>query len=96
MSPRPSGIVVLLTDFGTRDPYVGLMKGMVLKNQPSATLVDLTHDVPPQDVAVGAFLLRSAIDRFPTGSIVLAVVDPGSSPRDGSCVACVMACIDRA
>ncbi|MEI6128628.1 MAG: SAM-dependent chlorinase/fluorinase [Planctomycetota bacterium] len=77
MSPRPSGIVVLLTDFGTRDPYVGLMKGMVLKNQPSATLVDLTHDVPPQDVAVGAFLLRSAIDRFPTGSIVLAVVDPG-------------------
>lgn len=84
MIPRPSGIVVLLTDFGSRDPYVGLMKGMVLRNYPRATLVDLTHEVPPQDIALGAFLLRSAIDRFPPGSIVIAVVDPGVGTQRGA------------
>lgn len=86
MIPRPSGIVVLLTDFGSRDPYVGLMKGMVLRSHPRATLVDLTHEVPPQDIALGSFLLRSAIDRFPTGTIVVAVVDPGvGTPRRSVC-----------
>jgi len=77
MLPRPSGTVVLLTDFGTRDPYVGQMKGMVLRSHPKAVLVDLSHDVPPQDVALGAFFLRSAVGRFPPGSIVVGVVDPG-------------------
>src|SRR5580765_2523977 len=77
MLPRPSGTVVLLTDFGTRDPYVGQMKGMVLRSHPKATLVDLSHDVPPQDVALGAFFLRSAVGRFPPGAIVIGVVAPG-------------------
>lgn len=77
MIPRPSGIVVLLSDFGGRDPYVGLMKGMVLRGHPKAQVVDLSHDVAAQDIALGAFFLRAAIGRFPVGTIFLAVVDPG-------------------
>ncbi len=77
MLPRPSGIVVLLTDFGSRDPYVGLMKGMILRGHGKAQVVDLTHDVAAQDVALGAFFLRAAIGRFPPGTTFVAVVDPG-------------------
>lgn len=77
MIPRPCGIVALLTDFGARDPYVGLTKGMVLRSHPKAMLVDLVHDIPPQDLALAAFFLRAAVDRFPPGTIFLAVVDPG-------------------
>ncbi|MGE3175104.1 MAG: S-adenosyl-l-methionine hydroxide adenosyltransferase family protein [Planctomycetota bacterium] len=77
MLPRPSGIVVLLTDFGSRDPYVGLMKGMALRAYPKAQIVDLTHDVEPQDVALGAFFLRVAAGRFPGGTVFVGVVDPG-------------------
>jgi S-adenosyl-L-methionine hydrolase (adenosine-forming) len=71
------GIVTLLTDFGITDAYVGQMKAAVLAVAPTATLVDLTHAVPPQDVRAGAFLLWSAIEPFPSGSVHLAVVDPG-------------------
>jgi S-adenosylmethionine hydrolase len=74
---RPSGVVALCTDFGTADPYVGLMKGMVLRSHPRAILVDLCHDVPPQDVAFGAFVLAAARGRFPGGTVHVAVVDPG-------------------
>lgn len=79
MLPRPSGVVCFLTDFGARDPYVGLMKGMTLRACPRATLVDLTHDVEAQDVALGAFFLATAIGRFPTGTVHVAVVDPSVS-----------------
>jgi S-adenosyl-L-methionine hydrolase (adenosine-forming) len=75
--PRASGIVTLLTDFGTADPYVGVMKGMLLTAMPKAVLVDLCHEVPAQDVALGAFFLRSAVGRFPAGTVHVAVVDPG-------------------
>jgi hypothetical protein len=74
---RASGIITLLTDFGTRDAYVGIMKGVALGICPAAQLVDLTHDVPPQAVRVGALLLRHAVDFFPGGTVHLAVVDPG-------------------
>jgi S-adenosylmethionine hydrolase len=70
-------IVTLLSDFGVSDPYVGIMKGVILSLAPSTTLVDLTHDVPPQDVATGAFLLARSVEYFPSGTIHLAVVDPG-------------------
>jgi S-adenosylmethionine hydrolase len=70
-------IVTLLTDFGEADTYVGQMKGAILVISPSATLVDLTHAVPAQNVRAGAFLLWTAVDVFPPGSIHLAVVDPG-------------------
>jgi hypothetical protein len=77
MQLRPSGIVTLLTDFGLRDPYVGVMKGALLRANPRATIVDLGHEVPPQDVAAAAFWLAAAVDRFPAGTVHVAVVDPG-------------------
>lgn len=70
-------IVSLLTDFGVTDTYVGQMKAAILRVAPAATLVDLTHGVPAQDVRAGAFLLWTAVEAFPPGSLHLAVVDPG-------------------
>jgi S-adenosylmethionine hydrolase len=70
-------IVTLTTDFGSRDGYAGAMKGVVLSLAPAATLVDITHGVPPQDVAAGAVALAQAAPLFPAGTIHVAVVDPG-------------------
>lgn len=70
-------IITLLTDFGTRDPFVGVMKGVLLSICPEARLVDLSHEVPPQSVVAGAYLLKTSIDYFPKGTVHLAVVDPG-------------------
>ncbi len=78
--PKPKTarpIITLLSDFGTSDPYVAAMKGVILSIQPEATLVDLTHEVPPQDIIAGAFLLAGAAPYFPPRTIHLAVVDPG-------------------
>jgi S-adenosylmethionine hydrolase len=72
-----AAIVSLLSDFGLVDPYVGVMKARVLAEAPSASLVDLTHDVDPGDVRGGAFLLAQATPWFPDGAVHLAVVDPG-------------------
>lgn len=69
--------VSLLTDFGLTDTYVGQMKAAILRVAPSALLVDLTHEVPAQDIYTGAFLLWTAVEAFPEGSLHLAVVDPG-------------------
>lgn len=74
MSSAP---VVLLTDFGTRDWYVAALKGVILSRAPRARLVDLTHEIPPQDVMAGSFTLASAAPWFPPGTVFLAVVDPG-------------------
>ena len=70
-------IISLTTDFGLSDPYVGLMKAVILDICPDARIVDLTHAVPPQDVLAGAIALESTIGLFPQGSIHVAVVDPG-------------------
>jgi S-adenosylmethionine hydrolase len=75
--PAVPPIVALLTDFGTRDHYVGAVKGAVLSICPEAVLVDITHDLPPHDVQAGAFALRAAYRAFPRGTVFLAVVDPG-------------------
>jgi S-adenosyl-L-methionine hydrolase (adenosine-forming) len=76
-------IVTLLSDFGTQDAYVGIMKGVILRIAPEVRFVDLTHDVPPQDVVTGALLLRNAVRYFPSEAIHVAVVDPGvGSARD--------------
>ncbi|WP_257449110.1 SAM hydrolase/SAM-dependent halogenase family protein [Archangium lipolyticum] len=69
--------ISLLTDFGLKDTYVGQMKAAILRVAPGVDLVDLTHEVPAQDVKAGAFLLWSAVEAFPEGSLHLAVVDPG-------------------
>lgn len=73
--PRP--IVALLTDFGTRDAYVGAMKGVILGVCPEVTLVDLVHDIPPHDVRAGARTLAACVPFYPDGTIFVAVVDPG-------------------
>jgi len=76
-------LVTLTTDFGTRDGYVAAMKGVILSVDPGIGVVDLGHDVPPQDVAAGARLLDHAARWFPPGTVHLAVVDPGvGSARD--------------
>src|SRR5262245_60393223 len=70
-------IVTFTTDFGGGDGYAGAMKGVVLSLAPSAQLVDITHGVPPMDVAAGAAALAQAAPLFPPGTIHIAVVDPG-------------------
>jgi len=70
-------IVTLTTDFGYRDGYAGAMKGVIHSLAPAATVVDITHGVPPQDVAAGAVALAQAAPLFPVGSIHIAVVEPG-------------------
>lgn len=70
-------VIALLTDFGYDDPYVGIMKGVMLGRTPDATFVDLGHRIGPGDVLQGALQLRSAVPFFPAGTTFLAVVDPG-------------------
>ena len=73
----PATLIALLTDFGTADGYVASMKGVILGILPEATLVDVTHEIAPQDVAQGAFVLGSVYRFFPADTIFVAVVDPG-------------------
>jgi hypothetical protein len=76
-------IIALMTDFGTRDYYVGAMKGVILQINPKVTLVDISHDIDSQDLFHGAFVLRQALPFYPVGTIFVAVVDPtvGSDRR---------------
>jgi S-adenosylmethionine hydrolase len=69
--------VTLTSDFGLSDAYVASMKGAILRYCSNALLVDVTHQVPPQDVLCGAISLERAIDGFGAGTVHLAVVDPG-------------------
>ena len=69
--------ITLLTDFGTADYFVGAMKGVILSINPQAVIVDITHEIPAQDVAAGAFTLLAAYDTYPEETIHVAVVDPG-------------------
>src|SRR5689334_3021735 len=80
-------LIALLTDFGYADAYVGAMKGVLHSRWPDARLVDVSHGVRPQDVTGGALLLAAAVPYYPTGTIFLAVVDPGvGGPRRPICV----------
>ena len=73
-----SGIVTLLTDFGAEDTFVGVMKGVLWARAPGLrAAIDLTHQVPPQDVELGAQHLAEAWSYFPPGTVHLVVVDPG-------------------
>ncbi len=75
-------IITLLTDFGTKDPYVASLKGIILGINPQCTVIDITHQVGPRDIGEGAFILANAYACFPRGTIHLAVVDPGvGGPR---------------
>jgi S-adenosyl-L-methionine hydrolase (adenosine-forming) len=80
-------VIALLTDFGLRDHYVGAMKGVALGICPEATLIDITHDVPPHDILAGALELAACYKYFPAQTVFLVVVDPGvGSDRRGIAV----------
>ena len=82
-------IITLLTDFGLSDVYVGVLKGAIAQVNPQLTIIDLTHQIPPQNIAAGRFCLMSAYPYFPTGTVHIAVVDPGvGSSRRGVAVEC--------
>ncbi len=70
-------IITLTTDFGLSDPYVAAMKGVILSIESDAEIVDVSHDIPPQDVDRAAYVIRGAYPFFPKGTIHVVVVDPG-------------------
>ncbi len=70
-------IITLLTDFGQRDGYPGVMKGVIWKIAPEVQIADLSHEIPAQDIQAGALVLGRSAPYFPDGTIHLAVVDPG-------------------
>ena len=73
----PSGIITLTSDFGLRDPFVGVMKGRILDRYREAKIVDLTHDILAHWPAEAGFWLARSFEYFPAGSVHVAVVDPG-------------------
>ncbi|MBD2664779.1 hypothetical protein B6N60_04044 [Richelia sinica FACHB-800] len=74
---RKSNVITLLSDFGINDVYVGVMKGVIAQINSNLTIVDLTHQIPPQNIAAGRFCLMNAYAYFPAGTVHVAVVDPG-------------------
>ena len=71
------GTITLLTDFGHRDNYVGVMKGVIAGISPPSQLIDITHAIKPQDILAARFNLLTSYEYFPAGTIHIAVVDPG-------------------
>ncbi len=72
-----SNIITLTTDFGASSPYVAAMKGVMLSINPQLFLVDISHSIPPQQIAIAAGVLAETALLFPLGTIHVAVVDPG-------------------
>ncbi len=70
-------VVALLTDFGLRDVYVGVLHATILRHAPEVRVIDLTHGIPPQNIVAGATALAGAVPWLPDGAVVMAVVDPG-------------------
>jgi hypothetical protein len=79
-----SKVITITTDFGVKDPYVGIVKGVILTINPSVRIVDICHDIDPGDIRLAAFFLDVSRRYFPPGTVHLAVVDPGvGGPRKG-------------
>jgi S-adenosylmethionine hydrolase len=72
-----SGIITLITDFGLRDPYVAMMKGVILSINPSARLIDISHQIRVGSILQGASIIRETFPFFPRGTVHVAVIDPG-------------------
>lgn len=77
MEKKLNSPLVLLTDFGLSDGYAGVLKGVILSINPVATIIDLSHDIEPQNILQAAFVLHAAADFFPVQTIFCTVVDPG-------------------
>jgi S-adenosyl-L-methionine hydrolase (adenosine-forming) len=73
----PSPVISLITDFGTAHHLVGSMKGVILKINPEAQIIDITHEIPPYDIVQASYVLQSVINYFPVPTVHLVVVDPG-------------------
>jgi S-adenosylmethionine hydrolase len=76
-------VITLTTDFGTGSPYVAAMKGVIYSLNPAAVVVDISHEIPPQDARHAAVVLEDVTDLFPPGSIHVVVVDPGVGTERG-------------
>ena len=70
-------MITLLTDFGTHDTFVGVLKGVIKSIAPTIDLIDLTHEIPAYNIYAAAFALKTAYRYFPSGTVHLIVVDPG-------------------
>jgi len=70
-------VITLTTDFGLSAAYVGIMKGVILSRCPTATIIDISHDVPPQEIRAAAYLIETSWQYFPAGTFHVVVVDPG-------------------
>ncbi len=77
LSSHPAAPIALLTDFGSADGYVAVMKGVILGLVPGLSLIDITHDIRPQDISAGAWVLATSYRYFPRETIFVCVVDPG-------------------
>ncbi len=74
---KNGNLIVLMTDFGLKDPFVGMMKGVIATIAPTCTPIDLTHGIQPQDILQASFLLSISYPYFPAGTPFVSVVDPG-------------------
>ena len=81
MTAAPRPLITLLTDFGTRDAYVGSLKGVILSLNPEVNLVDLSHEVAPQDIRAGAFMLAEAAHRLQAGVGLAVSIRQAPSPK---------------
>ncbi|MCX8069931.1 MAG: SAM-dependent chlorinase/fluorinase [Thermodesulfovibrionales bacterium] len=86
---KPSGIITLTTDFGSKDSFIGQMKGVILSINHKALIVDITHKITPFSIKEGAYILSSFYKYYPKGTIHIAIVDPGvGSQRRGLLINC--------
>ena len=74
---KPSGIITLTTDFGRSDPYIAMMKGVILSVNPDATIIDVTHQIPAHSIKEGSLIIKASYTYFPSGTVHVGVVDPG-------------------
>ena len=74
---QPSGVITITTDFGHKGPFVGVMKGVILQRFCQAKVIDLTHEIPAQWPPEAGFWVRRSYRYFPSGSVHVAIVDPG-------------------
>jgi S-adenosylmethionine hydrolase len=76
-APSSPTVLAFLTDFGLSDGYAGVMKGVVMSIAPQVCMLDITHDIAPQDIASARWILATTYSYFPAGTIFVCVVDPG-------------------
>ena len=74
---RPPGIITLTTDFGESDPYVAMMKGVILSINPDAKIIDISHQIPVGSIQEGGLIIKESYKYFPSGTVHVGVVDPG-------------------